>query len=255
MLKIILKVIDILRIDISLLRFFKIRPRSVASLKILMRLQKDVPHLESIIDAGANIGQFARAASIAYSGAKIFSIEPDPNTVKKIKDNLSDLKQVQIYQTAIGIHRGVTNFYRNEYSQASSILPLANNDEGLLSEKRKTEIMQVPITTLDDLFSDKKLKHPILLKMDLQGFEHQALQGAERLLNSIDYILSETVFTRSYEDEALFNEISMYLERRNFYFVRPMAFVENSKGHIVQMDCLFQRSNNVPDEHLNLYSS
>ena len=100
----------------------------------------------------------AQQATPIQGQKKKFSIEPNSDIAKKLANNLFDKEHIQIYKAAIGKNRGKTKICRNEYLQALSILPLASNDEGLLNQKRRAEFMQVPITTLGDLFAEQKLK-------------------------------------------------------------------------------------------------
>lgn len=52
-------------------------------------------------------------------------------------------------------------------------------------EKHKQMKEQIMVKTLDQIVSDHRLKHVDVMKMDIEGYECQALKGAQRLLNEI----------------------------------------------------------------------
>jgi hypothetical protein len=80
-----------------------------------------------------------------------------------------------------------------------------------------------------------------LLKLDLQGYEIEALKGARAVLGRTDYVLLETAFKRLYENEPLFEDLADYLRTAGFHFLRPVGFETDFRGEVVQMDALFAR--------------
>jgi len=85
------------------------------------------------------------------------------------------------------------------------------------------------------------LSGPVLLKLDLQGNELAALQGAQRVLASVQAIVVEAVFREIYVGEPCFNEVWSFLHANGFKFKRPLAFTQNSNREIVQIDALFEK--------------
>jgi hypothetical protein len=59
----------------------------------------------------------------------------------------------------------------------------------------------------------------VLLKLDVQGFELEALRGAERVLASVDTVLTECSFVPFYSGQALFDEVRDFLHERGFRLV------------------------------------
>jgi len=81
----------------------------------------------------------------------------------------------------------------------------------------------------------------VLLKLDLQGYELEALKGATKTLQQCSHVLLETVFDKEYEGEPLFEELWSYLREQGFRFERPLNFSKGGSGSIVQMDALFSK--------------
>lgn len=242
----ILSIFEVLRMPGGWTALVNSRPRSIASFRIASQLRSEDASFRTVIDGGANLGQFARAVSYAFPEAVVISIEPLPEICEKLRGNLADLKRHKIIQAAIGAADGEIEFRRNSYSQSSSVLPIREVDGGTSRESREVEILKVPLARIDSLIDATSLATPALLKLDLQGYELEALKGATETLRQCSHVLIETVFEQMYENEPLFTDLQRFLESNGFRFARPLAFLRNRRGHIVQMDALFRRHSDGP---------
>ncbi len=216
-------------------------PYSITSYRMVARVKKVFPELGTIIDGGANIGQFARAVIENYPSARIVSFEPLPDIAEKYRANLRDEKTVEVIAAALGNRRGHITFHRNVHSHSSSALALADRHKNAFPDAVQLEDLEVPIVTLDQALRGQRMKGPVLLKLDLQGYEMEALKGARNTLKHVDAILLETAFDPLYENEVVFSDIDLYLRKKGFYFSRALDFMKDRKGDIVQMDALFLR--------------
>ncbi|WP_437203126.1 FkbM family methyltransferase [Planctomicrobium sp. SH664] len=217
------------------------KPRSIASTLLATQLQSEGVRFRTIIDGGANVGQFARAVATAFPEATIHSFEPSPSTAAVLRENLKSCTRVQIHEFALGSQAGEVEFHCNSNTQTSSILSIKKKS-GIHEGIRELQTVKVPVTTLDDFARKTALEEPLLLKLDLQGYELEALKGAaEVLLPRCHSILVESVFEHLYEGEPLIDDILEYLKAQGFVFVRPLAFLKEDTGRVVQMDALFRR--------------
>ena len=94
---------------------------------------------------------------------------------------------------------------------------------------------------LDDILKPQTLPGPILVKLDVQGFELAALQGMPNLLEQALFVYTEVSFVELYEKQPLADEIIAWLADRGFSLsgVHNPTFMEN--GATVQADLLFTR--------------
>lgn len=217
--------------------FMNWKPFSITAYRIVSLLKTSGLSYQTIIDGGANKGQFARAATEFFPEAQIVSFEPLPDVADALRQNLSDRTNVTVHQAALGPSDGTTTIYRQSYSLASSVLRPSNDSE-------KTEAVEVPVVRLDSVLDVSELQHPILLKLDLQGYELEALQGGPEILARADSVLLEAAFVRGYEHEPLFVEVLQFMREAGFAFDRPLDMLVGDDGAIIQMDALFQKSQN-----------
>jgi len=188
----------------------------------------------TIIDGGANIGQFARAAVENFPETHVYSFEPLPEVAARFRANLADCPRVTFAESALGNRNGTLRFFRSSYDLASSALPSVGT--------KATEEIEVAVGRLDTLLTPEALRPPVLLKLDLQGYELEALRGATALLPLVQHILLEIAFESAYVGEASFGELYEFLRDAGFSFRCPVDTLSDDQGAIVQMDALFERS-------------
>ncbi|MDD5059018.1 MAG: FkbM family methyltransferase [Sideroxydans sp.] len=216
---------------------------SMASFLIISRLKKAKVLPKTVIDVGANVGQFAVAASRLFKEAQIYSIEPDPITAELLRKNTSHESNVSISVVALGESIGEAKFYVNRDSQVSSLLPLGEDRISSFPGSVVERELKVPISTLDTLFLVKELEAPILLKIDVQGFEDRVIRGGEGFLKVVEWVLIEVSFANLYQGERDFQSIQSLLKGNGFEFSRPMNFHTSPlTGEIIEMDALFRRA-------------
>ena len=139
---------------------------------------------KTVIDVGANVGQFAVASSKIFPDSRVYSFEPNPPCAIQLKKNVTELGNVKVYELALGETAGEIEFHVNSHSHSSSILPLASSHLEAFPDARENSLIRVKVSTLDKVFEDIELQHPALLKLDVQGYELQVLLGGARFANT-----------------------------------------------------------------------
>ena len=215
---------------------------SFTSFLMVSRLNQQGIVPATVIDVGANLGQFTIASVKTWPQAKVYSFEPLPAAYRKMESYTLGMDRVEKMQKAIGDKQGTADFHISNFDLASSILPLGSEHKKAFPTIQETEVVKVQVDTLDNCFENKNITRPCLLKVDVQGYEANVLKGAEGLLHQVDYVLLETSFKPLYDGEETFKEINDRMESMGFKFARPVDFMENeTTGEIVQMDALFIR--------------
>ncbi len=214
---------------------------SIASFGINRALQNALPSLRTIIDVGANVGQFAVAANRFFPDAKIFSFEPVPACYKSLEENTRRLNIIKTFNFAVGSTRSELTFYQNAHSHASSALEVSDYQKQSVPVTQKFKEIKVQAVRLDDFDFGEPLAQPILLKLDIQGFEKEALLGSLKLLEHVNYLLLETSFISMYKNEPLFDEMHAFISDCGFELMGPVGALETNGSIIPQMDMLYRK--------------
>ena len=122
------------------------------------------------VDIGANVGSYTVLAGGAV-GARCMSFEPSPAAFARLRDHvlLNDLSdRVSLHQVALGSENGYTRF--------TTGLDTVNH---VMASGEPGAAATVPIRRLDDILSGMT---PTLIKIDVEGFEAQVLEGAAATL-------------------------------------------------------------------------
>lgn len=219
---------------------------SIASYAMISSLYKQGIRPKTVIDVGANVGQFSVAAANIFKNSKVYAFEPNPECKKELGANASKYNDIDIRYTAVGNFNGKANFYVNSFAQASSLLKMNNMFTNEFSKLREKETIRVNIATLDNLFLDRDLDKPVFLKLDVQGSEKEVIEGGQETIKKVDYVLMEASFDPMYIGEPSFLSLIELMKTYRFQFSRPVAFLKSPKnGRILQADLLFLNMNSV----------
>jgi FkbM family methyltransferase len=193
----------------------------------------------TVVDIGANRGQFALAARRAFPGARILSFEPLSAPAARFRsvfagDALTSLKQV-----AIGPQRRQATMHISGRDDSSSLLPIGERQAAMFPGTAEVGTATIDVGPLDSFIAAADMVSPALLKLDVQGFELQALQGCESLLDRFDYVYVECSFIELYAGQAVAHEVVAWLEARGFRLSGTHNMTRDASGREVQADFLF----------------
>lgn len=192
------------------------------------------------IDVGANKGQFALAALAANPTGRVISFEPVDTAIAAFKRVFSRDPRVTLHECALGEVDGSAIIRVPESSgSASMIVPLS----GSIRDQ------EIRVRTLDGVLAESSFQEPALLKLDIQGFELQALRGGVRTLRRFSDLFVEVSFTSLAPEHATAQQIIEYLTPRGFvlagvynpinvatpWFAADMHFRRNSSDQIASL--------------------
>jgi len=178
------------------------------------RTQRD--HLV-YVDGGAHDGVTALEFDDKVGPLEIHAFEPNPELQAGLRRRLDDLPG-HIHQAALGSTSGSVGFQINQSPMTSSMLPRSGFAERYFdAHTAPLKKVDVPCVTLDEWFADSRHERIDVLKLDLQGYELEALKGGANLLAAgVACIYLEVHFVPFYEGSALFSDIDMLLRNAGY---------------------------------------
>jgi FkbM family methyltransferase len=148
-----------------------------------------------VIDGGANIGEFARLSRRTFGPQpQIHMFEPQPACRTFLK-KLADQPGFHLHMAALGAvsgeHLELSVDAANNVTTGAHITPSGTG----------SSTVSVPVISLDAIFAETlERKDRALLKLDLQGWELEALKGAVKVLPQIEIVMLEaSFFAQAYE--------------------------------------------------------
>ncbi len=214
---------------------------------IMKGVMPTVEHIEaierlapkSLIDVGANKGQFSLMARYLFPDIEIHAFEPLESERKLFQSVVAE--PVRLYATALGETAGEAVFFVASRTDSSSLFEPGAAQEAAYGVAVASSIT-VPVARLSDIIDVSSLPQPILLKIDVQGGELNALKGAEGILSLIDFIYCEVSFVQLYENQPLADEIVNYLAGQNFILCGVFNQSVTRRFGPTQADFLWRRS-------------
>ncbi len=142
-----------------------------------------------LVDLGANEGYFSVVgARLVEPAGRVLAIEPQARLQSVLRQNceLNALRNVAVVQCAVGDHDGLAQLH---------LAPSLNSGSSALSQPTRYRLQteQVPLHTLAAVLKQHELQRVRLLKIDIEGFEYEAILGSRQLFESraIEHIALE----------------------------------------------------------------
>jgi FkbM family methyltransferase len=158
--------------------FFQFLPHHLASMNLLARVADAALPAEGgvVVDVGANLGLSALA--MAPRAARILAVEASPATAAALRQTLAAnaVPHVSAVAVALGAAAGVQAFHDSTHSAGSALA----SDDALAGDGCTT--IEVPVTTLDALAMEHALGKIDFIKIDVEGYETEVLDGARARL-------------------------------------------------------------------------
>lgn len=199
----------------------------------------------SIIDCGANEGQFARDMSVVFPRAKMFCFEPLEGPFHELSVWAGTQRgRVHCLNVALGDEEGEVEMHRHDaHTPSSSLLPSTARTHELYPQTVTQTLAKVRLTTLDHALEKHLVNMPrdILLKLDVQGFEDRVLRGAAAVLKECSACILEVNLEPLYEGQADFFELARLLTDAGFRYSGNLHQAYAKDGRVVFVDAVFSK--------------
>jgi FkbM family methyltransferase len=202
--------------------------------------------IRSVIDVGANIGQFAKGIRPYFPDATIYCIEPQPEAFAALSTWAMTQLHVCPINLALGSEPGEFQFHQHlDHSPSSSLLPNTITCTNIYPVTLRQRLIKVQVETLDALVSrfDPPLADEILMKIDVQGYEDRVISGGVATLRRARVCIIEVNLDSLYQGQATFRELLNSVENLGLSYAGNLDQNLASDGRLIFFDAVFVRRN------------
>jgi len=198
-------------------------------------------NIDTVLDVGANIGQYgSELRNIGFKGT-ILSFEPTSEAFAKLKKNAQKDANWKVYNFSLGAFDGETEINISKNSVSSSIL---NNLPQLTESAPEAKFISketIKVKKIDTIFQELGLTNKqIYLKIDTQGYENMVIEGAKESLPLIKGIQIEMALIPTYENAITFDEMITKLKQNNYITTSiESGYYDKKTGKLLEVDGIF----------------
>jgi FkbM family methyltransferase len=199
----------------------------------------------SVLDVGANVGQFGLDVRRYGFEGLIVSYEPVRETFESLSQTTKQHQPWKAFQIGLGAAESerTINISGNA-GLSSSILEMGSLHLENFPGSATVAKQDILVSTIDKQLEVLGLRpEEIVLKMDVQGFEAEVLQGASQSLSKIPLCYLEVSITPLYEGEVSFLPILIELSKYGHEVVDVFRGIKARDGRLLQLDILTKLTN------------
>ena len=195
----------------------------------------------TVVDVGANRGQFAAVARRLFPAARIYSFEPLAGPAAEFKKALGRDSGIRLFNNAVGSVSGSLPIYVTNKDDSSSLLKPGAMQSDIFGIKTE-QVSQISVRRLSECLAKEDIAASALLKIDVQGSELDVLRGADDLIDCFEAIYVECSFMQLYENQSLFGDVVKWTAPHGFHLAGVYNQYDDPVHGPVQADFLFLRT-------------
>lgn len=215
---------------------FDVERRRPVVFELLQRLG-----IDTVLDVGANVGQYAtRLRAWGYAG-RIVSFEPVQSVFQVLQRAVAGDPRWDAFNLALGDGDRTGTIHVAEATVFSSILDARPELRARHYSAAAVNEQEIRIQRLDSIFDEVRGDgQRFFLKVDTQGYEREVLHGAANTLRTLHGVQIEVPLQPAYQGEATLEELVHILDAQGFVLalVEPVNHDPGSSS-LLQVDCIF----------------
>ena len=195
----------------------------------------------TVIDVGANRGQFAIFARRRWPNARLVCFEPLTLPREILTRVARELGDVQVFSYAVGDQEAERTMRVAQADDSSSLLVATRRQVEAFPDTIEVDETAVQVRRLDDVIAATQEAHPILLKIDVQGAELDVLRGGSAVLADVQDILIECSLVELYVGQPLLDDVILFCHDRGYRVAGIEPSAPGRGDTHLQCDVLFTR--------------
>ncbi len=199
----------------------------------------------TVIDVGANVGQFGLDVRRHGFEGQIVSYEPVEETFNLLTQMIKQSQPWRAFQLGLGAAESerAINISGNA-GLSSSLLEMGSLHIENFPDSATVSKQNIVISTIDNQLETLGIPpEEIMLKLDVQGYEAEVLKGAAQSLSKIPLCYLEVSITPLYEGEISFLPILIELSKFGHEVIDVFRGIKANNGQLLQLDILTKLSN------------
>lgn len=214
--------------------------------KIIKNTKKSI----TIFDVGAHVGNISLKYNKLFPNSSVYSFEPFKESFLSLKQNTAQHKNIKPYNKGLGEHIGTSKFHSNIHEQTNSILATHVDGDSNWGNKdilKTKEILEIELTTIDQIVEEKNIKKIDILKLDVQGAEYQVMAGAKKTIEKemISLIYTEIITIPTYENQQELDEALKMFRQYGFELFNIYNSGHTENGRLQYIDAIFVNTNSL----------
>lgn len=204
-------------------------------------------NIRTIIDIGANEGQFIKEINTLVPNRKIYAFEPIPDCYKKLVETTKGI-DVIFFNFGLSDTEGSAEINISNNLVSSSILGMEDLHKVSYPDSHFVKKETIQLKKLDDIMARVKPQKNILIKIDVQGYEGKVILGGQKIFGEASALIIESSFEPLYEGQWLFDDLYRYFTQTGFKFMGFSDQVNSKKTGIpLYADSIFIKKELVRD--------
>ena len=173
-----------------------------------------------IFEAGCADGTHTEMLANMFQMATIYAFEPVQEYYEIAKEKTKHLKNVKIYNLALGERNEDHEIYISKNAEGNLWCSnsLLKPKEHLISNPHISfpEIRNTKVINLDTFCDENNIDRIDFFWLDMQGYEMKTLKASPKILDNIKSLYTETNIIETYEGTELYGEYKDWLIKKGF---------------------------------------
>jgi FkbM family methyltransferase len=204
--------------------------------------------VNTVVDVGANLGQFGEELFDSGFNGRLISFEPLSSAFERLQKVARRFPNWEVHNIAIGIseEKQVINVASNGAS--SSFRSVGNAYLKSQPAFHYIGSETVRLRRLDSVLAELSIEDAeLFVKIDTQGFEKEVLSGMDGCFNRVRLLEIELSLMELYTGQALFDSLHPFLVGKGMSLIAMSpVLVAPASGKLLQFDATYERRSAQP---------